>query len=61
MKCRGKQCYSKREAETIRNARLRPHRRIRRHIPDFLRIYHCPHCNHWHLTSKPDYHDPASR
>lgn len=24
----------------------------RRNKPDFLRIYHCPLCNGWHLTRK---------
>lgn len=50
--CRGKQCYDKRGAETARNSRLR-----KRTSADYLRIYHCPHCNcpHcncWHLTSR---------
>jgi hypothetical protein len=45
--CRGKQCYDKRGAESARNRRLRG-----RNAPDYLRIYHCPRCNCWHLTSK---------
>jgi rubrerythrin len=41
--------YSKRQAETVRNSRLR----ARHGRPDQLRIYHCPVCNHWHLTHTP--------
>lgn len=45
--CNGKPCYDKRTAETARNRRLRGQK-----APDYLRIYHCPKCNHWHLTSR---------
>lgn len=51
-KCNGKICYSKKDAETARNHRTKG--RGRRHNrPDFLRVYHCPDCNFFHLTSKP--------
>ena len=39
--------YSKREAVTALNHRLRGKGR-----PEHLRVYHCPLCNHWHLTSQ---------
>jgi len=47
--CDGKPCYDKRGAETVLNRRFKRHARNR---PDFLRIYHCPECNLWHLTHK---------
>ena len=51
----GKICYDKREAETVRNVRLKPQRgrgkRKRSKTPKFLRIYECEHCGCWHLTS----------
>jgi len=54
--CNGKKCFSKRDAETARNKRLKPKRHQRRHnTPDSLRIYHCQTCNGWHLTSKEEY------
>lgn len=46
----GKPGYSKREAETLRNRRTKGRRKVRHGRPDFLRIYHCPKCNKWHLT-----------
>ena len=55
--CNGKRCFTKRDAETVRNRRFKPgggKRSNRRHnAPDNLRIYHCPLCNCWYLTSKP--------
>jgi hypothetical protein len=51
-KCDGKVCFSKREAETARNARTKG-RGQRRNRPAFLRIYQCEKCDFWHLTSKP--------
>ena len=41
-----KRQYTKREAETIRNLRLRSGRKR----PDVLRIYHCDVCNCYHMT-----------
>lgn len=40
----GKVRFSKREAETARNRRMEED-----HAE--LRIYQCPYCNDWHLTS----------
>lgn len=51
--CNGKKCYTKRDAETVRNARTVGRRKMRHGRPKELRIYHCEFCNHWHLTSKP--------
>lgn len=43
--CGDKPIYDKRQAETAKNRRWNQD-----HIR--LRIYHCPNCNYWHLTSK---------
>lgn len=40
--------YTKREAQTAMNARMNAHR----NRPESLRIYPCPTCRQWHLTSK---------
>lgn len=45
----GKKPYTKREAQTARNQRLRSHH----NRPKLLRIYPCPECNAWHLTHQP--------
>ena len=45
--CMGKKKYHKRDAETARNFRIQDGE-------EFLRIYQCPYCNFWHLTSKPE-------
>ena len=45
-----KKAYTKKDAQTALNARLRG--RYRHNKPDHLRIYHCPDCNGWHLTHK---------
>lgn len=42
--CNGKKCYTKRDAQTMRNTRIKKGH-------DLLRIYPCPRCNWWHLTS----------
>jgi hypothetical protein len=42
-KCFGKQCYSKKLAETLRNEKWEEE-------STELRIYQCPICNSWHLT-----------
>ena len=44
--CNRKQCYDKRTAQTLRNARG--------NHGTLLRIYQCPDCEHWHLTKKLD-------
>lgn len=49
--CNGKMIFTKREAETARNRRLKSRRRGGH--PGFLRIYPCPECNFWRLTRKP--------
>ena len=51
--CRGKPCYTKKEALSAKNHRLRSHTKA----PDYLREYRCPHCNFYHRTSKPHYDD----
>lgn len=43
--CEGKMCYSKTRAEKASHACMK--RRNRK-----LRVYPCPHCNYYHLTSK---------
>ncbi len=48
----GKPGYTKREAETARNHRLRGRKHHRNTRPEYLRTYHCPQCNLWHLTHK---------
>ena len=49
-----KRQYGKREAREVANARLGGgSRRLR---PDYLRVYQCPNCGWWHLTSQePDW------
>lgn len=49
---------SKKEAQTVRSHRLpgteyRKGQRYRHNKPHYLRAYHCPDCNLWHLTSQP--------
>lgn len=44
--------FSKREAQEALNSILRNRRHKHRREQ---RYYHCPDCNHWHLTSKPEY------
>jgi hypothetical protein len=46
--CEGKTCYSKVEAATARNQAMRR----RDNHPKHLRIYECPLCGRWHLTSR---------
>lgn len=46
MRCSEKKAYSKRDAQTARNAQER-----RTATP--LSIYECPECGRWHLTSHP--------
>ncbi len=45
-RCSGKVCYSKRDAQARRNVKLRHKRDAKT-----LRIYNCPDCGQWHLTS----------
>lgn len=48
--CTGKHRYpNKKSAATKLNRIMRSHRRNR---PDYLRAYHCEHCNGWHLTKE---------
>lgn len=51
-----KQGYSKKEAETSLNLAKTPkgHSRRRKNI-DKMRVYPCPICKSWHLTSKGKY------
>ena len=41
--CGNKKTYDKKTALTVRNRRLREG-------VEWLRAYHCPKCNFWHLT-----------
>lgn len=50
--CHGKPCYTKKEALSAKNHRLRSHHKA----PDYLRVYYCKRCNLFHLTSK-QHHD----
>lgn len=50
--CRGKIIYTKREAETLLNA-LQHYRNTKDRAPK--RIYECPICNFWHMTSQEEY------
>ena len=43
--CQGKKCYDKKGAQTAKNKRFKDS-----HTE--LRIYQCPICDYWHLTSK---------
>lgn len=42
---------SKKDAQTAANLRTRGRQEQRRNRPDFLRVYACDDCGHWHLTS----------
>jgi DNA-directed RNA polymerase subunit RPC12/RpoP len=44
-RCKGKMMYDKKTALTAKNQRYKES-----HMK--LREYHCPDCNHWHLTSR---------
>ena len=46
LKCRGKLCYMKKEAQRIKNQLYKYKSRV-------LRVYQCKECNYWHLTHKP--------
>lgn len=49
----GKMQFSKKHAQGAVN--FRQGKRINRErgkSADKLRIYHCPHCNYWHLTKQ---------
>lgn len=41
----GKVCFNKKDAQTKRNT-LKKRGRERN-----MRVYQCPHCDYWHLTS----------
>lgn len=43
--CFIKKQYDKKTAQTVKNVLLKKG-------VQYLRIYHCPICNNWHLTSK---------
>jgi hypothetical protein len=47
-RCRGKRKYDKKGAVTVKNDRMR-----RAHTP--LRVYNCPDCHGWHVTSRDPY------
>ena len=44
---------SKRSAQVRRNEIRRGRGRSKRHDRRDMRIYHCTHCDGWHLTSQP--------
>lgn len=49
-RCKGKICYDKKGAVTSKNLRFK-----KEHV--VLRIYNCPICKMWHLTSLVDQED----
>ena len=50
MKCPNKNKYTKKEAETQRNAQLK--RGLRRTKSNYLEVYECPYCKYWHLSHR---------
>lgn len=54
IQCNGKNQYkSEHEARSVKQTVLRKRSRQ-------LRVYKCPHCHSWHLTSEPKWDKPEN-
>ena len=63
----GKKCFTKKDAQTVMNslsgngmkvpsARTKTIKKVKRKIKRrAVRIYPCPYCNTWHVTSRKNY------
>jgi len=54
LKCFGKICYDKKGAVSAKNKRWNED-----HVA--LRIYDCPYCHYWHLTSTDPYRNETKK
>lgn len=50
MKCNGKKCFTKKDCQSKLNSLIKSGEWSAKQKG---RIYHCPECDWWHLTSKP--------
>lgn len=48
MQCWEKKKHSKKDAQTLAN-------KAKNERGQRIRIYHCPICDYWHLTHRPDF------
>lgn len=52
---------TKKDALTQVNIRTKGRAKKRHGRPEYLRAYHCPDCNHWHITHTRLTHEKAKR